>query len=229
MRRRLELIAHELEKEREVERDRARIAQDMHDEIGAKLTRISYLSELAKQTDADSEPATTQMDTIADLSRDLLQSLDEIVWVVDPCNDTLESMAAYLGQYANEYFQNTDVDCSIDLPGQLPSLPVASEVRHNFYLAFDESLTNVLKHSAANCVRIEMKHLEDGFEITVTDNGAGFVRSENHDKSASEPGADGLNNMRNRMAAIGGRCEVDSEPGKGTTIRFFAPMFQKRS
>lgn len=222
MQRRLELLAHEQEKER----DRARIAQDMHDEIGAKLTRISYLSELAKQADEASGPPTRQMNTISDLSRDLLQSLDEIVWVVDPCNDTLENMAAYLGQYANEYFQNTDIICSIYLPGSLPSLPMASEVRHNIFLAFEESLTNILKHSKAGRVRIEMKLAGSGFEIAVSDDGTGFARPGSTNAAGREPGADGLKNMRSRMAAVGGSCEVDSEPGKGTTIRLCAPLLQ---
>jgi signal transduction histidine kinase len=220
MKRRLEQLAHQ----REMERDRARIAKDMHDEIGAKLTRISYMSELAKQNHSAPGPVTTQMDAIAETSRDLLQSLDEIVWAVNPRNDTLEHLATYLGQYANEYFQNTSVDCTIVMPTHLPHQPLTSEVRHNLYLAFEESLTNVLKHAAAQRVRIEMRLLPQIFEITVADDGKGLAPSSDRTENVSAPDADGLRNMRQRLAEIGGSCEIEGAPGQGTSIRLTIPL-----
>ncbi len=220
MQRRLEQLAHQ----RELERDRARIAKDMHDEIGAKLTRISYMSELAKQNDSAPERMTTQIDAIAETSRDLLLSLDEIVWAVNPRNDTLEHLAAYLGHYANEYFQNTTVDCTIAMPPHLPHQAITSEVRHNLYLAFEESLTNVLKHAAAQRVRIEMRLLPLTFEIIIADDGKGLARSGGRGEPVSEPDADGLRNMRQRLADIGGNCKIESDLGQGTTIRLTIPL-----
>ena len=220
MKRRLEQLAHQ----RELERDRARIAKDMHDEIGAKLTRISYMSELAKQNQTAPEPVTTQIDAIAETSRDLLQSLDEIVWAVNPQNDTLEHLAAYLGHYANEYFQNTSVDCTIAMPPQLPHQPITSEARHNLYLAFEESLTNVLKHAAAQRVRIEMRLFPLTFEITIADDGKGMSQSVGKSDTPFPSHADGLHNMRQRLADIGGHFIVEGGPGAGTTIRLTIPL-----
>jgi signal transduction histidine kinase len=220
MRRRLEQLAYQ----REMERDRARIAKDMHDELGAKLTRISYMSELAKQNHSAPGPVTTQMDAIAETSRDLLQSLDEIVWAVNPRNDTLEHLAAYLGHYANEYFQNTTVDCTIAMPPHLPHQAITSEVRHNLYLAFEESLTNVLKHADARRVRIEMRLLPHTFEITIADNGKGLAQPRGKAETGGASDANGLRNMRQRLADIGGLCKIEGEPGQGTTIRLTIPL-----
>ncbi len=219
MRRRLEVVAHQ----REMERDRARIAKDMHDEIGSKLTRISYLSELAMQNDTMDGALGPQIGTIAETSRDLLKSLDEIVWAVNPRNDTLEHLVAYLGQYAIDYFLNTRVECSLELPSQPPHHVLSSETRHNLFLAFEECLTNVLKHAKARHVRIEMRLATSGFEISVEDDGQGLV-SARAGKPEADAGADGLRNIRQRLADIGGGCEVDSKPGSGTMVRLRVPL-----
>lgn len=218
MRRRLELIAHQ----RELERNRAQIAKDVHDEIGAKLARISYMSELAKQENASTEKLHLRIDSIAETSRDLLQSLDEIVWAVNPQNDTLENLTAYLGHYAQEYFHGTSVDCEVEMPSILPEIPVASEVRHNLYLAFEESLTNVLKHAVAKHVRIEMKFESGRFEIVVKDDGRGLPAKAAG--TAAHPNADGLRNMKQRLEQIGGSCTIEDLPGRGACVRLVLPI-----
>ena len=214
MRRRME----QLESHRKLEQDRARIARDMHDELGSKLTRISYISEMARQDQLHHGLGTSQIDTIAETSRDLLRSMDEIVWAVNPRNDTLEHLAAYLGQHANEYFQNTSVECSTEIPSHLPHLSVSSELRHNVFLSFRECLTNVLKHSQAAHVRIQMKLMPSQFQIRIADDGKGMdCESELFEESLAS-GSDGLRNMRLRLETIGGACKIESVPGQGTTI-----------
>ena len=124
----------------------------MHDEMGSKLTKLSFLSEHA-QVEADSNKALAgKIQTIAETSRELLQSMDEIVWVVNPRNDTLEQLAGYPGPYAVEYFQATSIECELRLPSAIPDHPLSSETRHNLFLAFEEALNNTLKHSAASNV-----------------------------------------------------------------------------
>jgi len=221
--RRLRHALAQLEQQQALERERMRIARDMHDEMGSKLTKISFLSEHAR-VDAKSEGALAgKIKSIAETSRELLQTMDEIVWVVNPRNDNLEHLTAYLSHYAGEYFENTSVECELRLPRVVSHFPLSSETRHNLFLAFEETLNNVLKHSGASRVNVEMALNAPKFEIVVTDNGRGFepgVISANGQPSGARGGrgGNGLKNMRQRLADIGGECIVRSQPGAGTTV-----------
>lgn len=212
-----------LEQQQALERERMRIARDMHDEIGSKLTKISFLSEHAR-VDAKAEgPLAGKIESIAETSRDLLQTMDEIVWVVNPRNDTLEHLTAYLSHYADEYFQNTSIEFELRLPQTVSHLPVSSEIRHNLFLAFEETLNNVLKHSGATKVKVEMLVKLPKFEIVVTDNGCGFDPA-TRPVALSRPGnrggrgGNGLRNIRQRLVDVGGECEFRSQPGSGTVV-----------
>src|SRR5215469_11403513 len=170
MQRRLKL----LEQEHALERERTRIAQDLHDEMGAKLCRISFLSEHARRGELPPEELHDQITTISNASREVLHSLDEIVWAVNPQNDTLEHVASYIGQYAEDYFNMTGIQCELNIPPELPAYPLSSQQRHNLFLAVHEAFTNILKHSGAKHARVSMA-LNDGvFSINISDNGRGF-------------------------------------------------------
>ena len=173
--RRLRAQLKESEQRRAMERERTRIAQDMHDEIGSKLTRISFLSEVARSGGASPGEDGTAVEAIADTSRELLQALDEIVWAVNPRNDNLEHLAGYLEQYAREYFLQTPVECVITVPPSLPAVELTAEVRHNVFLAFEEALGNTLKHANPSRVNITMTVRGEEFEIVVQDDGRGFT------------------------------------------------------
>ena len=211
-----------LEQERALERERTRIAQDLHDEMGAKLCRISFLSEHARRGELPPNELQDQITSISDASREVLHSLDEIVWAVNPQNDTLEHVASYIGQYAEDYFQMTGIQCELDIPAQLPPHPLSSQMRHHLFLAAHEALTNILKHSGATHAKIVMVARDAAFEINISDDGKGFDSSAT--KVRSEPpvtaSGDGLTNMCQRLADIGGRCSIESVPGQGTNIRF---------
>jgi ligand-binding sensor domain-containing protein/signal transduction histidine kinase len=224
-RRRLAVIAGQ----QAMERERMRIARDMHDEIGSKLTKISFMTERAKRELQGQEPIAQKLDSIAGTSRDLLQTLDEIVWAVNPHNDTLEHLAAYLGQYATEYLQNTSVDCELHIPRGLPHYPLSAEARHNLFLAFEESLNNALKHGRATRVRVDMQLEPSRFDIIIRDNGCGFDANavESPAKGngpVSRTGGNGLPNMRQRLDLLGGECTVESQPGRGTTVILSLPL-----
>jgi ligand-binding sensor domain-containing protein/signal transduction histidine kinase len=215
-----------LEQERALERERTRIAQDLHDEMGAKLCRISFLSEHARRGDNMPAELRHQIASISDASREVLHSLDEIVWAVNPQNDTLEHVASYIGHYAEEYFQMTGIACELDIPAELPAHPLSSQVRHHLFLAVHEAFTNILKHSGATRSKVAMACNGSTFEISASDNGNGFDPHANEPRPrgpAAEPG-DGLHNMRQRLADIGGHCYVESGPKQGTTIRFVVPL-----
>jgi signal transduction histidine kinase/streptogramin lyase len=211
--RRLRVKLERLGRQQAMEKERMRIAQDMHDEVGSKLTKIAYLSDIMALRVKG--PEVESLQSIASTSRDLLQSLDEIVWAVNPRNDSLERLAAYLSQYASEYWQNTPVELEMDLPGGLPDHPLSAETRHSLFLAFEEALANALKHSGATKVHVAMRIAGSRFSISVHDNGRGFTLENSTERRIE---GNGLANMRQRLADIGGVCEIESATGKGTTV-----------
>lgn len=209
-----------LEQENALERERRRIAQDLHDEMGSKLCRLSFLSEHAKRLEANSSELKEQVSTIASDSRDLLNSLDQIVWVVNPQNDTVEHLASYFAQYAQNYFQGTGVTCSLNISNELPQLPLSSQTRHHLLLAVHEALTNVLKHSNASQVKLTISSADGVLRIEVVDDGRGFAKSRaSQPKLREEETGDGLPNMHQRLEAVRGQCQIQSAPGKGTSVR----------
>ena len=215
-----------LERERALDQERTRIARDLHDEMGAKLCRISFLSEHARRA-VEPHALREQIESISDDSREVLHSLDEIVWAVNPENDTLEHAASYLAQYAQEYFQMTGVECELNVPAQLPPHPFSSQVRHHLFLAVREALANILKHSKATRAAITIACTEMVFEVLVTDNGQGFdVPAGPATESPAGDSRDGIRNMRRRIAEVGGQCAVDSARGRGTSVRFTLPILR---
>jgi ligand-binding sensor domain-containing protein/signal transduction histidine kinase len=217
--RRLRAALVRLEQQQSLERERMRIARDMHDEMGSKLTKISFLSEHARMDVKSAGPYAEKIEAIAQTSRDLLKTMDEIVWVVNPRNDTLENLTTYLSGYAVEYFQNTRVECELRLPGEIPHYPLSSDTRHNLFLTFEEALNNVLKHSAATKVKVEMTVNTLEFELKVVDNGRGFeTPAAVNGQTPGGRGGNGLINMRQRLTTVGGDCLVSSQPGAGTTV-----------
>jgi signal transduction histidine kinase len=176
------------------------------------------LSQSAHSELENFDHAARQLDRIYNIAHDLTRALDEIVWAVNPQHDTLDSLANYLGKFAQDFVGPLQIRCRLDLPVQLPSWPLTAEVRHNLFLAFKEALNNVLKHAGASEVLIALTTDERTFTFAVRDNGKGFAPG--NPPQRARPGGNGLANMRQRMEALGGRCIVQSEPGHGTEVRF---------
>jgi signal transduction histidine kinase len=224
--RKMQSRLRQLEQEKVLERERTRIAQDLHDEMGAKLCRISFLSEDARRVTELPADLRNQIASISDASREVLHSLDEIVWAVNPRNDSLEPVASYIGQYAQDYFHETGIQCELDIPAQFPHYPLSSQLRHHLFHAVHEALTNTLKHSRATHFKVSIRCEGSVFEVLASDNGAGF--DSEHVGGSSGGGlflaGNGLRNMRERLAEVGGSCHVESQPGRGTTVRFTIQM-----
>jgi signal transduction histidine kinase len=220
MRRRLERA----ERQRDVERERSRIARDIHDDLGAQLTRITMMSESARGEVANRERVAAGLEKIYDTSRELTRSMDEIVWAVNPRHDTLEGLATYLEKFAQDWLAGAGFRCRLDLPLQFPEWRLTSEVRHNVFLAFKEALHNTVKHSGATEVLIRLTLKAESFDLAVEDNGRGFAAAEMRQNLSDAPGragsGNGLENMTRRLAAIGGSCEIQSAPGAGTKAVF---------
>ncbi len=200
--------------ERALERERARIAQDLHDDLGSSLTRLSLLSGLIKADKNNPEQVGAHATKLGESADQTVRSLEEIVWAVRPGSDTLQSLVDYIVHFASELFEGNATHCRLDLPHEVPVWPLQPEVRHNIFLIVKEALTNTLKHAAASEVHVQAKIENQTLEILVQDNGKGFNSS-----SPAEYKRNGLGNMRRRAEAVGGRLEIQSAPGTGTTVR----------
>jgi signal transduction histidine kinase len=197
-----------------VQDERARIARDMHDEIGGKLARLSVIGEMAANESANHG---TNLQRIRELTRGVREAageLEQIIWSVDPCHDTLDGVAHRVFQFAEEYFADTPIECHFGEFPELPDVAVIPEDRADLIAVFRESITNVLKHSGARHVEISVAMDAQDFEIRVSDDGRGFDAS----TTACSLG-NGLTNMKTRMQKIGGELFVESTPGHGTILR----------
>ena len=227
-RRRMRRKLERAERQRDIERERTRIARDIHDDLGAQLTRITMMSESARGELANPGRAAAGLGKIYDTARALTRSMDEIVWAICPRHDTLESLATYLEKFAQDWLATVGIRCRLDLPLQFPECHLTSEVRHNVFLAFKEALHNAVKHSGASEVLIRLTLKEKSFELAIEDNGRGFGGGEKIKTVSAAQGrmasGNGLENMRRRLTAIGGSCEIQSAPGAGTQVVFSIPF-----
>jgi signal transduction histidine kinase len=219
-RRKARLRLGRVERQHAVERERARIAQDIHDEVGASLTQIAFLSDrvqLAREEPGEVEHWNRRVRAAA---RRTIQSLDEIVWAVSPKHDTLESLANYITTFAQEHLALAGVRCVLEIPTVLPPIALSAELRHNLLLAAREALQNAVTHSAATEIKVALDIRDGTLEICIHDNGRGF------DVSRVNGDGHGLTNIRKRLEEIGGRFEITSQPGHGATVRFIVPREQ---
>lgn len=212
-RRRAERQIRRLEQESAVAAERARIARDIHDEVGASLTKIGKLTELmdrTKQTDAHQTEFTHN---IAETARDTIRAMDEIVWAINPKNDTLKELADYLVHYMEDFLHPTAIAGELDVPLSLPPIPVTAEVRHNLFMVVKEALNNAVKHAAPRRIRLGLEILPDQqLSIVVSDDGCGFQPAQ------TAAAGNGLENMQRRMREIGGELKFQSAPAHGTTV-----------
>lgn len=215
-RRRMQRKLQLLEQRHAIEKERGRIAKDIHDDLGSSLTRIMMLGERVEEELGQRKDVGPHISKIVSSARHTVQSLDEIVWAVNPENDTLNGLLAYVGHYADEFFENTDVNCRLQLPVELPAFSMPAEARHNLFLMVKEAFNNALKYSGGTEVRVEVSVKGAMLQVIVEDNGRGF----DVDALAARRKGNGLENMRKRMAHLGGRFEIASTPDKGTSLKF---------
>ena len=223
IRQRLHRRMEQLERQHELERERTRIAQDLHDDLGAGLTEVGLLGGLLQDPSRYSTRQQEALERIVRRCHDMVVALDEIVWAVNPRNDSVNSAVSYLSRYAQNFLEPTTVRCRLEMREVDPDQPLNSELRHNLFLAFKEALNNVAKHSGATEVRIKIAG-EPGRQLFVgiEDNGRGL-------RGSVESGADGLDNLRQRMARIGGRCEIGNQPGGGVSVHLSLPLDAKKT
>jgi len=202
--------AHEspVARDAEIERERARIARDLHDEVGAHLTRISLLAELAKGNPE-------HLAGLAEAAHEAVSALDRIVWAVNPRHDHLASFVDYTSQRAGELLEAAGIRCRLELPDAADARPLPPDFRRQVFLMVREAVHNAAKHSGAGEVTLRISPAPDALTIRVADNGRGF------DPALTT--GDGLGNMAARASEIGGACRISNEPGRGVAVEFELP------
>lgn len=197
-----------------LERDRARIARDMHDDLGTRVTVLNLAASFVRRAiEGDPDRARQQVLRLESAARDLVNAMDGLVWAVNPSNDTLDHLAIHLSAVAQEIFRDSQVKLRIDIPQDFPALPIMSDFRHHFALGVKEALHNVLKHAGPCEVTFSLRMVEDMLLAEVVDTGRGF------DTMAPQEG-NGLHNLAARFEELGGSCVIASVPGKGTRAVF---------
>ena len=210
------------EAQQEMERERQRIARDLHDDLGSDLTEIMLLGEMAAQQGTPIETVRKHCQSIAARSRQAAAAMDEIVWTVNPRNDSVPRLADRIAELARRLFDPLPIDLQTEITEDIPDIPLAATVRHHLYLAVKEAQNNAVKHSGASEVKVGVGCESGRLILTVHDNGRGF------DSGQLSGSRNGLDNIRQRVESIGGRLNIESRPGAGTRVRMEYPLAQPR-
>ena len=211
------LTALRLQREHALDRERGRIARDIHDDLGTSLTRISVLAENATTQSCDWAQVQEYFRTVRDVAQEMTCTMDEIVWAINPSHDSLDSLATYFGSYAAQAAKEAGLRCRLDFPMSLPVWKLSAEKRHHLFLAFKEAVGNVLKHAHATEMKVGLIVTADGFELFVEDNGRGLP--DGLGEAGSKDG-NGIVNMHHRMTQLNGAFRIASPAGGGTRITF---------
>ena len=215
--RRLRLQMRLLEQQAVLDKERARIAKDLHDDLGASMTQMTLLLELAVQERPEPDAVIGRVQDGLQAAREAIKSLDAAVWAVNPANNTLPELVAYIGQFGMEFLQQAKIRCELDLPDHPPERPVSAELRHSLFLIVKEALNNVVRHAHASEVCLRITVTTANLEILVADNGCGFERK------PDDALADGLRNMRQRAEELNAEFQIESPPGAGTRVAVRCP------
>jgi signal transduction histidine kinase len=198
--------------------EKARIAADMHDELGATLTQISILGEVAKSQTVDAAQTRSTLDRISEAAREVTTRMSELVWATNPYNDTLDNLVAALREYAASQLDSSTVESCLEFPESVPECRVSATFRRNLLLVLKEALHNIVKHSQATRVTVHLEVGERELHLKIADNGLGF------DPSCPRKRGNGLGNMERRIRDLGGRFELSSQAGEGVRIDCRIPI-----
>jgi ligand-binding sensor domain-containing protein/signal transduction histidine kinase len=208
----------ELDHQRTMEQERARLARDLHDELGTALTGLALEMDVARRNVEDPSAVGDRLRGMANSSRALAARMREVVWAINPRCDDVPGLAAFLEQHAAPFVELAGLRCRLDFPESLPSLPLTAEVRHQLALGVREALTNVVRHARAREVTLGLRLEDNVLIVRIRDDGVGF-------DLAASPGARlGRTNLASRLEQLGGAVKYESSPGQGTTVTFQLPL-----
>jgi ligand-binding sensor domain-containing protein/signal transduction histidine kinase len=212
----------------ELERIRTRIATDLHDDIGSSLSQIAILSEVVRQKVGDNG-ANKPLNLIADTSRELVDSMSDIVWAINPNKDSVSDLIKRMRRFAGDVLDAKDIGYSFRVPEKISEIPLGADIRREVYLMFKECVNNLAKHSAATAADISISVDSNELIVSITDNGRGFhVPSFDVHVTHEGFGGNGLLNLKKRAENLGGRFQIRSEMGQGTDVSFEIPVPDKR-
>jgi ligand-binding sensor domain-containing protein/signal transduction histidine kinase len=205
----------------ELERVRTRIATDLHDDIGSSLTRISLLSEVVqRRVDATTAPVAESLTVIARLSRELVDSMSDIVWAINPNKDHLSDLSQRMRHFASDVFTARQIDFCYRAPDAEHDIKIGANVRRELFLIFKEAVNNIVRHSECTRAEIEFRADSDRLFLRLSENGRGFDVTQKSD-------GHGLVSMRERTVGLGGALEIVSQAGQGTTLTFAIPLVRQ--
>jgi signal transduction histidine kinase len=212
--RRIQFLRHQ----EDLASEKSRIAADMHDELGAALTQIAILGEVAKSQTTSGAPTRPLLERMSQAARDATSRMSDLVWATNPSNDTLDNLAAYLREQAASQLQDTAIHPRLEFPASLPERHVSATLRRNLLLITKEALQNALKHSGASEVCVAFELQGSSLVLRIHDNGGGF------DLSSAKGAGNGLGNMEKRVRDLCGEFTLQSRAGQGTRLEVRVPL-----
>jgi len=216
-------LALQSKEQRLLNLERARIARDIHDDFGTRLTRLVLAGEVAKSELADNAKACLYFSRIGDGLREALGAMDEVLWAVNPRRDTVHEFVSYVCEYAQTFLQPTGIQCQLEVEPDIPALDFDLPLRRSLLLAVKEAINNVARHAGATRLLLQIHRQESRLVVLVEDDGRGF------DPAQAGGERNGLGNMIQRMQEVGGDCRISSAPGRGCQVAFSIPLKRRPS
>jgi len=221
--RRIQRRLDEVERAHALERERTRIARDLHDEVGAGLTEIAMQNFWVYREMAGTAPPATleRVERARQSAVDLVRSVDAIVWAVNPANDTLDRFVPYLTHAVEQFLDAAGVRARLDVPDEVPPVAIEGAMRHSLFRIVREAVNNAVKHGRPQHVGLAIRVAGSRLTIEVEDDGVGIDPQE---AAAAAGERSGLENMRRRSEELGGRCIVAARPAGGTIVSVEVPL-----
>ncbi len=202
--------------------ERARIARDIHDDLGTRVTQLVLQGEVAQSELPSGSRTRGQLERISEEAREALRAMDEILWAINPRRDTLHEFATFVCGHAQTFLKATPIQCVLDVEPAMSTIAFDLPFRRSLLLAVKEALNNAAKHSGATELQLQIRRQGDGLTVVVQDNGRGF------DPAQAKSERNGLANMNQRLNEVGGKCILSSQPGNGCRVEFYIPFTQMR-
>ena len=215
-------LALRTKEQRLLQRERARIARDIHDDLGMRMTQLVLQGEVAQSELPPDSALHLHLNEMCEDARRTLQAMDEILWAINPRRDNLREFTTYVCRYAQTFLKDTAIQCSLDVEPEVSATAFNLPLRRNLLLAVKEALNNAAKHSQATELVLRIRGQGGGLLVAVQDNGRGF------DPAHAKPDRNGLTNMTQRMQELGGSCRLVSQPGQGCRVELFMPLANRR-
>jgi len=201
-----------------MEKVRTRIARDLHDDMGSTLSTINILSEMAKmKVNLDATKTSEYLEKISDNSSRMMEAMDDIVWSINPMNDSMQRIAARMREFATGVLEARNIDFTFRVDDEVQNLKLDMEARRDFFLLFKEAVNNLAKYSQCQHAIIDISIQKERLIMKIMDDGVGF------DMQQADNG-NGLINMHKRAQSLNGTLKIESSPGNGTKVLLDVPL-----